>query len=83
MPVSVTDSDADEIFPVDLAAVQTTLPLVEPLNTPGIVNTERESDEPLLRITITRFTKLNSTSIGLSNSHVLRAFSLDLPRPLC
>ena len=80
VPVSLIDSDVDEITPTDLAA-QATLPPLEPLNTPEIINTEGESDEPLLRITITRFTKLNSTSIGICNSHVLRAFSLEFPRP--
>jgi len=41
--------------------------------------TEGESDEPLFRVTITRFTKLNCTSIGTSVSHVLCTLSLDLP----
>jgi len=41
--------------------------------------TQGESDEPLFRVTITRFTKLNCTSIGTSVSHVLCTFSLHLP----
>jgi len=72
--VSVVDSDADEIFPTDLT-VQQTSRYTDPVNAVGIVNTEGESSEPLFRLTITRFTKLNSTSIGASNSHVLCAFS--------
>ncbi|KAF9647752.1 hypothetical protein BDM02DRAFT_2523331 [Thelephora ganbajun] len=70
VPVSLIDSDADEIVPTDLT-VQTPLRFVEPLNVAGIVNTEGESDEPLFRLTVTRFTKLNSTSIGACNSHAL------------
>jgi len=70
VPVSVVDSDADEIFQTDFA-IQPTIPHIEPLNFLGIINTEGESDEPLFRLTITRFTKLNSTSIGASRSHVL------------
>ena len=68
--MSLIDSDADEITPTDLT-VQTPLRLVEPLNAAEIVNTEGESDQPLFRLKITRFTRLNSTSIGTCNSHVL------------
>ena len=78
VPVSVIDNDADEIFPTDFT-YQTAFPYVDPLNLPGIVNTEGESDEPLFRMTITRFTKLNSTSIGTFFSHALCTLSLDLP----
>jgi len=70
VPVSVIDSDADEILPTDSTA-QTSLPFVELLNTAGIVKTEGESDEPLFRLTITRFTRLNATSIGVCFSHVV------------
>lgn len=70
VPVSVVDSDADKTAPTDLS-IQAPFRLAEPLNVAGIVNTEGESDEPLLRLTITRFTKLNSTSIGAFFSHVL------------
>ena len=81
--MSLTDSDADEIFPTDLTAQPGDL-YAEPLNVRGIVNTEGQSDEPLFRVTITRFTKLNSTSIGACYSHMLCAFSLDLPNfPRC
>ena len=76
--VSVIDNDTDEIFPTDFT-VQSTFRYVDPLNVAGIISTEGESDEPLFRLKITRFTKLNSTSIGTSRSHVLCAFSLDLP----
>ena len=75
--MSLTDSDADEIFPTDLTAQPGDL-YAEPLNVRGIANTEGESDEPLFRMTITRFTKLNSTSIGACYSHILCAFPLDL-----
>ena len=68
--MSLTDSDADEIFPTDLF-VQPLDRYVEPLNVPGLVNTEGESDEPLFQMTITRFTKLNFTSIGACSSHIL------------
>jgi len=81
VPVSVTDNDTDEIFPTDFMN-QTAFPYVDPVNVPGIVNTEGESDEPLFRMTITRFTKLNSTSIGTFWSHVLCAFSLTFHVPL-
>ena len=77
VPVSVADYDTDEIFPTDFT-IQPTIPYVDPLNVVGIVNTEGESDEPLFRLTITRFTKLNSSSIGTSRSHVLCEFS-DFP----
>ena len=76
--MSVIDNDADEIFPTDFT-YQPAIPYVDPLNIEGIVNTEGESDEPLFRLTITRFTKLNSTSIGTSYSHVLCELSPDLP----
>ena len=72
--MSVIDSDADEIFPTDLAN-QPTIPYLDRLNVPGIINTEGESDEPLFRLTITRFTKSKSTLIGTFRSHVLCAFS--------
>ena len=77
VPVSFIDSDADEIFPTDLTA-QYSPCLVEPLNGAGITNAGGESDEPLFRLTITRFTKLNSTSVGAFRSHVLCASSLDI-----
>ena len=80
--MSLTDSDAEEIFPTDLTAQPGDL-YAEPLNVTGIVNTEGESDEPLFRVTITRFTKLNSTSIGTCYSHTLCACSLDLPNSPC
>ena len=70
VPVSVIDSDADEIAPNDLT-VQTPLRLAKIVNAAGIVSTEGESDEPLFRLTIIRFTKLTSTTIGACNSHVL------------
>ena len=83
VPVSVIDSDADEIFPSDLT-VQQASRYTDPLNIMGIIQTEGESSEPMFRLKITRFTKLNSTSIGASNSHVLCA---SLPTfsalPLC
>ena len=81
VPVSFVDSDAGEIFPTDFTA-QYFPHLVEPLNGAGIANAGGELDEPLFRLTITRFIKLNSTSIGASRSHVLCAFSLDLLSPL-
>lgn len=70
VPVSLIDSDAGEIACTDFT-VQTPLRLVEPLDVVGIVNTDGESDTPLFRLTITRFTKLNSTAIGACSSHVL------------
>ena len=78
--MSLVDSDADEIFPTDLT-VQTPLRHVEPLNLAGIINTEGESKEPLFQMMVTRFPKLNSTSIGTCMSHVLCAFSLDHSSP--
>lgn len=71
VPVSVVDSDADEVVPTDFS-IQTQFRLVEPLNVARIVSTEGESDEPLFRVSIIRFKKLNSTSIGACFSHVLR-----------
>ena len=79
--MSLTDSDADKIFPTDLT-VQPPHLCAESLNVTGIVNTEGESDEPLLRMTINRFTKLKSTSIGACHSHMLCASPLDLPSPI-
>lgn len=76
--MSLVDSDADEIFPIDLTVQPPDL-YAEPLNVTGIVNTEGESDEPLFRMTINRFTKLNSTSIGACHSHMLCAFLPDVP----
>ena len=52
------------------------------MNLAGLLTTEGESDEPLFRLTITRFTKLNSTFIGICHSHVLCTFSPDPPNPL-
>jgi len=78
VPVRVVDSDADEIFPTDLTN-QDTFRYTDPLNALGIINTEGESSEPLFRLTITRFTKLNSTAIGATSSHVLCASSLEPP----
>lgn len=82
--MSLIDSDAEEIVSTDLTA-QAPLHLVEPLNVAGIINTEGESDEPLFRLTLTRFTKLDSTAIGACLSHALCTFSLDLSQflPLC
>jgi len=82
VPVSFTDGDADEIFPTDLI-VQPPHLYAESLNVTGIVNTEGESEEPLVRMTINRFTKLNSTSIEACHSHMLCAYPLDVPSPLC
>ena len=82
IPVSVINNDTDEILPTDFA-YQSTVPYVDPLNVGGIINTEGESDEPLFRLTITRFTKLNSTSIAASWSHILCTSSLDLPSSSC
>ena len=82
VPVSVVDSDADEIFPTDLT-IQPNPRHTDPVNAMAVISTEGESSEPLFRLKITRFTKLNSTSIGASNSHVLRASSLDLPTSRC
>ena len=79
VPVTLIDSDADQIVPIDLSA-QNPLPLVQRLNDVGIINTEGESDEPLFRLTITRFTKLNSTAIGACLSHGL-CVSLSRPFP--
>ena len=76
--MSLTDSDADEIFPTDLTAQLPHL-YAESLNVTGIVNTRGQSDEPLFRVTINRFTKLNSTSIGVCYSHMLCGFYLELP----
>jgi len=70
VPVSLVDSDADEIAPTDSVAL-TTLHLLESPDVSRIVNAKGESDEPLFRLTITRFTKLNTTSIGACSSHVL------------
>ena len=48
----------------------------------GIASTEGDPEKPLSRLKITRFTKLNSTSIGMCFLHVLCALSLDLLSPL-
>jgi len=78
IPVSLVDSDAHEIFPTDLT-IQPPHLYAESLNATGIVNTEGESDEPLFRMTITRFARLNSTSIGTCHSHILCAFFSTFP----
>ena len=75
--VSLIGSDADEVVQTDLTS-QSTLHLMEPLNLAGVIDTDGESDEPLFRLTITRFTDSNSTSIGMCMSHLLCAFSLGL-----
>ena len=80
VPVSFIDSDADEIFPTDLTA-QPTAHFMGLLDLGRIAGAKGELDKPLSRLRITRFTKLNSTSIGMRFSHVLCAFSLDRPCP--
>lgn len=77
--MSLIDSDAEDIFPTDSTA-QDLRRIADPLNVTGIINTEGESDEPLLRVTLTRFTKLDSTAIGMSLSHALCASLLDPSR---
>ena len=64
--MSLIENDADEIFQADLTIIQPTLPVWEPLNLAGIINAEGESNEPLYRLIITRFTKLNSSIVYVS-----------------
>ena len=82
VPVSFVDSDADEIFPTDFV-IQPMDRFAKLLDGARIASTEGDPTRPLARVRITRFTKLNSTSIGIRFSHVLRAFSLDLPNLSC
>ena len=70
VPVTLIDSEADEIVPKG-SFTQTPFRLVERLNVAGIITTEGESDEPLFRLTITRFVKLNSTLLGACFWHGL------------
>ena len=81
MPVSFIDSGADEIFPTDLT-VQSPAYFMGLLNVAGVASAEGEPGQPLCWLEITRFTKLNSTSIGMCSSHMLCAFCLDPLAPL-
>ncbi|GJE86552.1 hypothetical protein PsYK624_026320 [Phanerochaete sordida] len=68
VPVTVIDSDAETEVPAN-TVVQNPFPFTQPVNC--VKYLDFDSDEPLLKVTITRFTKTGSTSIGLCSSHLV------------
>jgi hypothetical protein len=56
------------VVPLD-AIVQAPFLLAHKINVPALY--KPSSDEPLLRITITRFTATGETSVGFSASHAV------------
>lgn len=68
VPVTVKDDDTDIEVPKN-TIIQSPWTLTEGVK---IVNyLDHESDEPLLKVTITRFTKTGSTAVGLCSSHLI------------
>ncbi len=66
--MAIVDSDAVQEVPHN-CITQSPWALSQPIN--GHKQWEYDCDEPLLRVTLTQFTKLGSTCIGLSASHAL------------
>jgi len=71
IPVEVVDSDADKVTTAPDRLVQTPLSLAPSVDLFALVDTDGTSDVDLMRITITRFTKLSCTSIGVNASHCI------------
>jgi hypothetical protein len=67
----VIDSDADQVVAAPDRLVQTPLTLSPSIDVFALVDTVGTSDVDLMRITITRFTKLSRTSIGVNASHCI------------
>ena len=67
VPFTVIDSDAPREVPHN-CVIQHPWTLSQAVRLPRVW--DYDSDEPLLRVTLVRFTKLGSTSIGLSATHV-------------
>lgn len=68
MPVIVTESGAKTEVPTS-AVVQDPWTLTEGVRIWKYL--DYDSEEPLLKVTIVRFKKTGSTSIGLSSSHMI------------
>ncbi|GJE85414.1 hypothetical protein PsYK624_014930 [Phanerochaete sordida] len=68
VPVTVIESDADTEVPTN-TVIQRPFTLAKPVNVMKYL--EHGNDEPLLRMTITRFTKTGSTCVGLCASHLI------------
>ncbi|KAL4247583.1 Acyltransferase [Abortiporus biennis] len=69
LPVTVVDSDAEKIVAKD-SIVQSPFPfLVDRVNASRFF--KESSEEPLVKITVTQYTKLGYTSIGVSYAHVI------------
>lgn len=68
VPVAIVDSDAEQEVPHN-CVIQNPWTLTQGVKTVNLW--DYNSDEPLLRVTIIRFTRLGSTSIGLSGSHAV------------
>lgn len=68
VPVAVIDSDAETEVPTN-TIVQNPWTLTQGVNI--VKYLDYDSDEPLLKATVIRFTKTGSTSVGLSSSHLI------------
>ena len=68
VPVTILQSDAEQEVPSN-AVIQSPWTLSRGVNILKYIDCD--SDEPLMRVTIIQFTKTDSTSIGLSASHVI------------
>lgn len=68
VPVLVEESKAENIVPID-AIIQTPFMLAKRITPKKYWETN--SQEPLLRVTLTHFIKTGNTSIGLSASHAV------------
>ncbi|KAJ3551692.1 hypothetical protein NM688_g4560 [Phlebia brevispora] len=68
VPITILYSDAGKEVPHN-CIIQSPWTLSQPINVRK--QWDHGSDDPLLRVTITQFTKLESTAIGLSASHVV------------
>ena len=65
------DSDADQITAAPDCLVQTPLALAPSIDVFSLVDTVGISNVVLMKITITRFTNLGRTSIGVNASHCI------------
>ena len=76
-------SEADQVTAAPNRLVQTPLTLSPSVDLFALVDTVGTSDIDLMKITITRFTKLGRTSIGVDASHCIgEQFSLFLAEPI-
>ena len=64
-------SEADQVTAAPNRLVQTPLTLSPSVDLFALVDTVGTSDIDLMKITITRFTKLGRTSIGVNASHCI------------